>query len=107
MSVNVEPRRRALSKYEQMEQIKQILKEYLEGKISSIHAAEKIDDILHTYPLEAPYAKRARNVIRIKALLNACRDIVFGERLHLNLTYPQSIEGYMYCVEDALLWLNP
>ena len=106
MGVEVEPRRRALSKYEQVEQIRRVLKEYLEGRIDSIHAAEKIDDILRSYPLEAPYAKRVRNVVRIKALLATCRDIVFGERSHLNLIYPRSIEGYMRCVEDALFWVS-
>jgi hypothetical protein len=87
-----------------VEQVKQILKQYLEDKMDIYHVAEKIVDLL--YPWESCYAPflsyhldpwraRADDILYVEDLLDKCAEI------------DQQSEEYIQCVLSELFKTDP
>jgi hypothetical protein len=110
MSTNLarKPLRRSEEKIGDVEQLKrtlrQLLKQYLEGKLDIAQVAEKIVDSLypwetHYAPLLAyhrdPWAERADDILTVSEMISTCEDVVFSEGW--------SDEEFIQCVLDYIL----
>ena len=101
------PLRKSEEKIGDVEQeLRQVLKQYLEGKLDFAQAAEKIVDLLHPWethyaPLLAyhidPWARRADDILAVGEMITTCGDLVFGE------SSDGSDEEFIQCVLDYIL----